>query len=164
MLNTASSISLLTTRPFLWQFSFHQTGHYRALAARQQKAHWNNSLQMAGTGSFKKRGKWKPFTLPMTQTFDTRLVIWAESGEVRKAHKDWWLEKYYISKVWRAIKRKCSFYDCVAKASQELFVLDIELKHNLFSSDIPENIFDVSYCRKVNTKERRRKQDWSQTD
>lgn len=64
-------------------------------------------------------------------TNDTSLwyhkVIWTESSKVRKARKDWWLEKYYISKVWQAIKRNCSFYDCVAGASPGLFVLDIEL-------------------------------------
>lgn len=63
----------------------------------------------------------------MTQTFDTHLSVWAERGKVRKAHKDWWLEKYYITKVWRAIETERSFYDYVAEASQELFVLDIEL-------------------------------------
>lgn len=45
-------------------------------------------------------------------------AIWAESSKVRKAHKDWWLEKYYMSKVWQAIKRNYRFYDCVAKAPQ----------------------------------------------
>lgn len=45
-------------------------------------------------------------------------AIRAESSKVRKAHKDWWLEKYYISKVWQAIKRNYSFYDCVAEAPQ----------------------------------------------
>lgn len=54
-------------------------------------------------------------------------VIWTESSKVRKARKDWWLKKYYISKVWQAIKRNCSFYGCVAEASSGLFVLDIEL-------------------------------------
>lgn len=54
-------------------------------------------------------------------------VIWTESSKVRKARKDWWLEKYNISKVWQAIKRNCSFYDWAAGASPGLFVLDIEL-------------------------------------
>lgn len=54
-------------------------------------------------------------------------VIWTQSSKVRKARKDWWLEKYYISKVWQAIKRNCSFYDCAAGASPGLFILDIEL-------------------------------------
>lgn len=45
-------------------------------------------------------------------------AIWAQSSKVRKARKDWWLEKYYISKVWQAIKRNYSFYDCVAEAPQ----------------------------------------------
>lgn len=45
-------------------------------------------------------------------------AIWAERSKVKKAHKDWWLEKYYISKVWQAIKRNYSFYDCVAEAPQ----------------------------------------------
>ena len=45
-------------------------------------------------------------------------AVWAESCKVRKARKDWWLEKYYIGKVWQAIKRNYSFYDCVAEAPQ----------------------------------------------
>lgn len=36
---------------------FHQPGHYRAVAARQQNTAWNNSLQMPGTGSFREKNE-----------------------------------------------------------------------------------------------------------
>lgn len=36
---------------------FHPSGHYRAVAARQQNTAWNNSLQMPGTGSFREKNE-----------------------------------------------------------------------------------------------------------
>lgn len=116
-IGVASSLNAISTYYWpLWPFWEKALPLDRAVAARQQNTTQSNSLQMPGTGSFK--GKMKAIHSSNDIGLWYHKAIWAQSSKVRKAHKDWWLEKYYISKVWQAIKRNYSFYDCVAEAPQ----------------------------------------------
>lgn len=116
-IRVASSLNAISTYYWpLWPFWEKSLPLDRAVAARQRNTTRSNSLQMPGTGSFK--GKNESHSLFQ---WHRPLIPQSHLGwelKVRKAHKDWWLEKYYISKVWQAIKRNYSFYDCVAEAPQ----------------------------------------------